>query len=301
MQSTRHGYFDLATAMIIVGSSIVVGKIVASQFPIFMALMLRFLIALPVLFWMCHRSQTLYLPPRRVLGRVFLQALFGVFLFNVLMLAGLRFTSASQSGLLASTTPALIAILGWLLLRERISRYEWGGVGLTVAGIFIINLIGGSGSRPLDGQALLGNALVLGAFTCEALFTIFRKTSQEVPPMLGALLVTCFGFLLSLPVGMIEFIQFDLRAITPQHVLVLLYSGVFVSALAYFLWFRGLENASTSAAGILTGLLPISAVVLSTLFLSEAFTLVHLLGLLMVLSAIGIITFGSKFSPQPEG
>lgn len=301
MNPTYRAYLDLAAAMTIVGSSVVVGKIVVTDFPIFMALTIRFAVALPLLVFISYHHRVLVLPPVRVLAQVFLQALTGVFLFNVLLLAGLRFTTAAQSGLLGSTTPALIAIMGWLLLRERIKCHEWLGVALSVSGIVVVNTIGVEGALTMSASTLLGNGLVLGAFACEALFTIFRRTSQVIPPLLGATWVTGFGLLLCLPVGVVQIARFDLQSITAEQIAVLLYYGVFVSALAYFLWFRGLENASTGAASILSAMLPISAVGLSAVILDEALTLAHLLGLMLVLGAFAVMTLGSNTQMKPEG
>jgi drug/metabolite transporter (DMT)-like permease len=301
MNPTYRAYLDLAAAMTIVGSSVVVGKIIVTDFPIFMALTIRFAIALPLLLFVSHRRVILALPSVRMLAQVFLQALTGVFLFNVLLLAGLRFTTAAQSGLLGSTTPALITIMGWLLLGERITRHEWLGVALSVGGIVVVNTIGVEGALTMSASTLLGNGLVLGAFVCEALFTVFRRTSQGIPPLLGATWVTGFGLLLCLPVGIVQIARFDLQSITAEQILVLLYYGVFVSALAYFLWFRGLENASTGAAGILSAMLPISAVGLSAIILGEALTLAHLLGLVLVLGAVAVMTLGSSTQMKSQG
>jgi drug/metabolite transporter (DMT)-like permease len=301
MNPTYRAYFDLAAAMTIVGSSVVVGKIVVTDFPIFMALTIRFAIALPLLLFVSHRRGILALPPIRVLVQVFLQALTGVFLFNVLLLSGLHFTTAAQSGLLGSTTPALIAIMGWLLLRERITRYEWLGVALSVGGIVVVNTIAVESALTMSASTLMGNALVLGAFACEALFTVFRRTSQDIPPLMGATWVTGFGLLLCLPVGTVQIARFDLQSITAEQILVLLYYGVFVSALAYFLWFRGLENASTGAAGILSAMLPISAVGLSAVILGEALTIAHLLGLMLVLSAVAVMTLVPGIQMKRKG
>jgi hypothetical protein len=41
MNATYRAYLDLAAAMSIIGSSVVVGKIVVTDFPIFMALLIR--------------------------------------------------------------------------------------------------------------------------------------------------------------------------------------------------------------------------------------------------------------------
>jgi drug/metabolite transporter (DMT)-like permease len=69
-----------------------------------------------------------------------------------------------------------------------------------------------------------------------------------------------------------------------------------VSALACFLWFRGLEHASMGAAGIFTAFLPISAVGLSVALLGEPLTWMHLLGLGCVLCAIAVMTYGPRLS-----
>jgi len=298
MTRPNRAYLDLAAAMTLVGSSVVVGKIVVTDFPIFMALMIRFAIALPPLLAFTHRHHTIHIPSKRLLMHMFLQALTGVFLFNLLLLAGLRLTTAAQSGLLGSTTPSLIAVLGWLLLHERVRAHEWVGIGLTAAGVLVINGIGTGEILSLNSTSLIGNLLVLGAFTCEALFTIFRKTSQDTSPLVGATWVTGFGLLLCLPIGLFQLVQFDLSTITLNQVLVLLYYGLFVSALAYVLWFRGLEHTSTSAAGILSGVMPISAVILSAVILSEPITHAHLIGLVLVLSAIGLMSLAPQLPDQ---
>ncbi len=294
MKPIYRAYLDLSSAMIIVGSSVVIGKIITEQFPIFMALMIRFAVALPLLILFSYRKHTIYIPSQRILTQVFLQALTGVFLFNVLLLIGLRFTSASQSGLITSVTPAIIAILGWFFLHERLSRYEWGGVLLCVAGVVVINMIGSVDTVNLNINSLIGNLFVLGAVTCEALFTIFRKTSKDLSAIVGAMWVTLFGLLLCLPFGIYQMLHFDLSSITLEQIGVLLYYGVFVSAVAYVLWFRGLDVAPVSVAGVLSGVLPISVIVLSALFLGEPITVYHLIGLGLVIGGIVLMALTSS-------
>jgi drug/metabolite transporter (DMT)-like permease len=283
-------YLDLAAAMSIVGSSVVVGKMITSQIPIFMALTIRFLIAVPILIALSYRNRSLHIPSKKMLVRVFLQSLTGVFLSNVLLLFGLQYTSASESGLLISTLPAMIAIIGWVILREPLSRYEWGGVVLSGLGVLVINMIGATANPSWTRTNLLGNGLVFGAVICEALFTIFRKTSAELPALLGATWVTGFSLLLCLPIGMVQMFNYDWHSITSIQIAALVYYGVFVSVVGYFLWFRGVEDASVGVAGIFSGIVPVSAVVLSTVVLGEPFTSGHMLGLVLVLSAICILS-----------
>jgi drug/metabolite transporter (DMT)-like permease len=63
-----------------------------------------------------------------------------------------------------------------------------------------------------------------------------------------------------------------------------------VTALAYILWFSGVEKVPASTAAVFTGVLPISTVILSALLLGEQSTVAHLAGLACVLGGIGMIT-----------
>lgn len=284
-------YLELTAAMVIVGSSVVVGKQVSSTFPTFLALLIRFMIGLPLLLFLIRRQGNFQLPSRSAMGAIFLQALTGVFLFNVLMLFGLRYITAMQSGLIYSTGPAVIAVLGLGLLRERLSGREWLGVVVSVAGIMLVSLLAPGDAEGQSSGAWFGILLAMGAVICEALFTIFRKMGADhVPPISNALLVTLFAWVLCLPVGLYQATQFDFSAVALSNYGILAYYGIFVTVIAYYFWFSGISKVPTGVAGVFTGIMPISTVVLSALLLHESFTRYHLLGLALVLAGIGCIT-----------
>ncbi len=71
---------------------------------------------------------------RRVSGRVTLGAGLALALHFACWIASLRFTSVAVSVLLLSTSPVLVALLSYVLYRERLSRLGMAGVALTVLG-----------------------------------------------------------------------------------------------------------------------------------------------------------------------
>jgi drug/metabolite transporter (DMT)-like permease len=105
--------------MLIVGSIVVVSKVITATFPVFLAAALRFAIAsavlLPVLLKTAHGVPSLRKKDACVL---FLQAFAGNFLFSILLLYGLKLTSASESGIILGTVPVVIGLISFLLLRE---------------------------------------------------------------------------------------------------------------------------------------------------------------------------------------
>ncbi len=89
----------------------------------------------------------------------------GVFLalhFTV-FLTSLEYTSVLNTHVLNATTPFFAALLGWVLLRERVRRLVIVGMVLALVGVFIVASGGASGDPPRDAVPLLGNSLAVGA------------------------------------------------------------------------------------------------------------------------------------------
>ena len=283
-------YFDLCAAMVIVGSSAVSGKLVIAELPVFLAMGIRFLIAslaaMAVLKW---REGALL--PRLTLRSwlVFLaQACCGVLIFNALLLWGLKYTSAAHAGLITATTPACMGLMAWAFLRERPGWRTVLGILAAVAGVAVLNLaeVGGSSLESGD-NPLFGNLLVLGAVVGESAFLLLRKgIRQAVSPLGAATAVSLAGLVLFLPGAAVQSIGFDFAAISGPVWGVLVYYGLCVSVLAYLFWFRGIVQVSGQVAGVFTGVMPVSALVLSALVLGEPLGWEHLAGLGLVLAAI---------------
>lgn len=286
-------YLELSAAMVIVGSSVVVGKLITASFPVFLASTARLILALPILLMLVRERlhEEVQLLQWRDWIMVFLQAFTGVFLFNALLLYALDYTTAIESGIITSLTPALIGIISWLFLREKITLWIGTGIILSMCGVLVINILDTNADTVGGTNPLLGNLLVFGAVVGEALFTIFRKaTANTVSPLLSSTLVTVFGLVLFLPVGLIEAVSFDFRSATWIDYGVLIYSGIALNVLAYILWFGGVGKVPASTAAAFTGILPISAILLSAVILGEKITAPHLLGLMSVVGGIAFIT-----------
>jgi drug/metabolite transporter (DMT)-like permease len=296
MSTRMIAYCELTLAMMIVGSSVVVGKVITAHFPVFMVSMLRLAVGLPVLLLLTHRAggSAASIRKRDYLA-LFLQALTGIVLFNVLLLYALHYTTATNSGIITSMTPAVIGIISWLCLHERLSWKAGAGIALSVCGVLAINVLGAATHADHGSAPLLGSLLAFGAVVGEALFTIFRKlTADRLSSLRSATLVTIFGLVIFAPVGLYQASSFDFGQVSAQDLILLLYYGVGVTALAYLLWFSGVEKVPASTAAVFTGVLPVSTVILSAIFLGEHSSSAHLVGLACVLGGIGLITHGGS-------
>jgi len=207
----------LALAMLLVGSSVVSARFIVDSFPIMVALGIRqSAAAVIMLVIVLAVDEGVPRVSRRVHGIVILQTVTGVVLFNILLMIGVSQTTASASGIITSTVPAMIAIFS-RVLGERITRLTMWGIGLAMAGVLIANLAvagetGNDAPRPV-----LGGILVLGAVACEALFTIFGKAlTGTMSPIANCYLVCLYGMLVFLPFAIWQAPGFDVHEVAAR-------------------------------------------------------------------------------------
>ncbi|EWH09923.1 MULTISPECIES: DMT family transporter [Cellulophaga] len=293
-KNNKTAYLQLFFAMVIVGSTIVVSKLIADSFPTFFGTSLTLIVALIGItpFYLHQNKKNKVKPAINDWKYLVLQSLTGVVMFRVLSFYGLKMTSPVDAGIITSTAPAIIALIAMFLLKERISRNMWIGIVFAILGVCIINLFTEAHSTSEGvNDRILGNLIIILAVVCEALFTIFRKKTPNIPAMHGSFHIIWIGLLLSIPFAFIDIDYSALRNYSFKDFLPILYYGIFGSVIAFILWFDGVSKVSASVAGLFTGIMPVSAVILSFLFLNENIHWYHIVGITLVL--LGIY-YGSK-------
>ncbi|WP_337980252.1 DMT family transporter [Lysinibacillus sp. JNUCC-52] len=278
---------NISLAMSIVGSSVVAGKLIVQSFPVFLASELRFLVATIILVPILLIAEGMPSIRKKDYLLLFLQALSGVFLFNIFMLFGLTQTTATEAGLITSTVPACTGLLSFFLLKEKLTKNIVLGICIAMMGITTIHAPGMFGISNTPHISVVGNLLVFGAIMCESLFIIVGKfISRRVSALAISTIVSCFGTILFLPFALYESRQFAYEKVSFAEWGIILYFGIVVTVIAFILMHLGIAKVSASMAGILTGFLPISSIALSSLLLGEAITSVQLIGCVLVLVAI---------------
>ena len=292
---------NLTLAMIIVGSSVVFGKLITREFPVFLASCIRFAIASAVMVPLLIRMDgAMVMPSRKDLVRLIGMAFCGQFVFTALVLMGLRYTSAIEAGIITSTSPAMMAVVAFLLFRERPTAVQLVAVLLAVGGVISVNGLTGSGLS-LDHMA--GNLMMVGAVTGEAVFLLMRKT---ISPAISNMMLTGYlciaGGVMFFPFAVYQGIGFDFDSVSAGAWWAMLYFGAVFTVLAYLFWFRGVSRVSGATAGLFSAVMPVSGVVLSCVFLKEVFTLSHGIGMAMVISGIVMTALTSDRSAgKPAG
>ncbi len=294
-------YGALALSMALVGSYVALSKPLVAVFPVFLLAWLRFGIGgLAMWRWLRKPADE---PPidRRTRALLFLESFLGNFLFSICMLFGVRLTTAVAAGVVMSAIPAVVAILSWLFLRERIGRRTAAAIACAAVGIGLFSLqkvAPGAGAAPEERfwglpLAVWGNLLVFAAVVCEASYVVIgKRLTDGLGPKRISAIINLWGLALVTPMGLWAAWHFDFGQVNFSLWALLLFYGLAASVWTVWLWMTGLKTVPASRAGVFTVMLPVSAAAIGVLFMGERLTGLQLL-------AFGIALLGLVLATLP--
>lgn len=294
--------------MSLVGSYVALSKPLVAAIPVFLLAWMRFGIGgLAMLHWLRKPFSELAMT-RQTKQLLFLESFLGNFLFSICMLFGVSMTSAVSAGVIMAAIPAVVAVLSWAFLRERVSLRVWGAVACAAGGIALL-AFSKPAQAPGGGAApghWLGNLLVFGAVLCEASYAVIgKKLTGALAPRRITSLINAWGFALVTPFGLYQALDFDVSSVQPSIWMLLLFYSLAASVWTVWLWMTGLKVVPASQGGVFTVMLPVAAAMVGVLVLGEAFTGVQALAFILALAGVVLATLPSnernRPPPAPQG
>lgn len=288
----RFPLLSMCLAMLLVGATAPLGEVALRGMGLPQVLAVRLALAWAVLRALSPGSGAVPRLEPRHWAVLALQALCGVVIFNACLWLGMEGGGAAAAGVFTSATPAVMVLLGVILFRDRPGLRALGGVVLCVAGVlaardaFGIGASSGPSLGPVSGAAWSpsgSDALLLAAVAGESVFLLALKWLPAwLTPLEAARRITMLGFFMVLPWALWNFDAAGALDAGAGAWLAVAALGVLVTAGGYVLWFRGVGSASASQAAVITGLMPVSAVLSSWLLTGAAPTSGQALGCLAV-------------------
>ncbi len=234
---------------------------------------------------------------RRELGLCLLSGLFLAIHFGT-WISSLEYTSVASSAALVTTNPLWVGLASAVLLRERPAPAALAGIALTVAGSVLIFAADFGGSETTATNPLLGNALALvGAISASGYLLVGRALRARISltayvwlaymvaaMLLGAAVAASGTALAALSGPAWGFMA--LLAIGPQ-----------LAGHTAFNWAVRRLTATFVAIAILGE--PVGAAILAWFFFEEGFTMLQLIGFVLLLAGIFGAARGEKVS-APE-
>ncbi|WP_448646245.1 DMT family transporter [Pseudomonas mohnii] len=228
--------------------------------------------------WRLRRQVRPHLPKLLLLG------LLGMSLYQSLAYFAAHTVTATSMGLILATMPLLTVLLAFPVLNARPTPMLLIGALISFAGLAWLLAAGDLPSLWQQGVGK-GELMMLLASLSYALYCVLVKRWQIPLPTWESLYVQILcGTLLLIP----PFLLAPSIALTARNIPLVLFAGLFASALAPGLWMRGLQNLGAEKTAVLMNLVPLFTAILAIGLLGETLHLYHAAGGGLILLGIGL-------------
>jgi drug/metabolite transporter (DMT)-like permease len=218
--------------------------------------------------------------------RLLLLGLLGNVVYQLAFIFGIDRTLAGNASLLLATSPVWVILLSAARGHERLTLLVGMGAILTLVGMVLVVL--GSGQEVgLGTTTLVGDGLMALAAVLWATYTV---GSSQLVRKYGPIRVTTWTLWVGTPMlVLLAAPTLTETAWTAVPLVVwggVVFSGLFALAIAYLLWYRGVQRIGNSRTAVYSNLVPVTALITAWIWLGEVPTAAQLSGAAVILGGI---------------
>ena len=265
--------------------------------PVTITICRYFLLGLLVLVIALWREGRAAVPPAHLWPQLALMGAFAVPANNLFQFMGLQQTTVTNCTLISALTPALTALLSFVLVHERLRRLAWAGIVLSFAGTASI-ITHGSLEVLLHLQLNTGDLLCLCS---QAAWGAYSLLGVRVMRHLSPLAVTGWGGLIGSVMTLLYGVlthQFEPTPLAFFPMLsfgyILLLGGVYCMVA----WNYSTPIVGASIAAIFLNIMPLVGVISGVFILGEPFELAEAVGAVFILSGVFLTTHAEEIEAR---
>lgn len=295
-------YFMLIISTSTWGSAFIAGKFAIQSFEPATVAFFRFLgaslILVPVMYF---RKEKIPKPTKKDWLLFMCLGLTGITFYNIFFFMASKHAPVIKSSLFIAANPVLIIILATVFLKEAISKNQVIGLIVALTGVSIIITEGDLSVFFTMGFELI-DVVLLGAVVCWALYSVIgrvvlRKYSALVSTTYGIV----FGTLFLFPFAYMETSLETIVNSSYTSWIAIAHMSIFVTVISFVMYYYGIQQIGAARASIFINFMPISAVIMATVFLQEAFTFSYVIGAAFVLSGVTLSTYKGRITLNSKG
>ncbi len=222
---------------------------------------------------------------RKHFGKLALLAVSGFSAYNAITYYALQYTTAINGLLMQSSAPLFVALWSFLLLGERLTLRQAGGICLSLTGVLVI-ISRGSLAVLLGIGFNYGDPFFLLALLIYGYYMAAFRNRPTMHPVSFLAVGIGLGTLFLTPGMAWEIAQGKTFALDVRNMASFGYLWVFPSLIGYLFLNRGVELIGANRAAPFVHLVPVFGSVMAVAFLGERFELYHAIGYALVFAGI---------------
>ncbi len=189
---------------------------------------------------------------------------------------GLLFVSPSRSAFLTGLYVVMVPFADRVVYRTRVSALDWAAS--VIAGLGMASLMGG-----LDARPTVGDVLTLLCAVCFAFHVVLSARWSREQPAVGLAAVQ----VLFVAVGAAIPAAFMTRPnVTPELAMVILFTALVTTALAFIALMWGQARVSATEAAVILAFEPVAAAITSIVFYGERMSIGFMAGGMLIVIAM---------------
>ncbi|KAN0037365.1 hypothetical protein ACTFIV_002710 [Dictyostelium citrinum] len=278
----------------------IVAKLAMDSVPPFVFLMLRLVIATPLLWLMAiilSPDTVFKLPSKKEFILLSISGIFSVTINQSLFLYGLYLSGATNAAIVQPLTPVFSAIFAVLLKFERKTKLKFIGVAIAVIGaVLMVDFTHLKSNDSSTKNILFGNLCFLGNTLAYAIFLLSQKPLIDdggmsaskcmawsftigTPPVIGIALIIAKSEVSS-----------QVASISLFSWLAIIYCAIFATAYAFFASSWAVAKSDSTTVSVYLTVEPLLTGVLAYIFLKdELLTPLNIVGGIVILVGVGAV------------
>ncbi len=283
-------YLEALFAVVVWGASFIATKIAVGQISPISVVWIRFAMGIPILFAVVLARKQFALPKRNEWWYFALLGFLGISFHQWLQSNGLITAQATTTAWIVATTPAFIAVLGWLVLKEKLNLIQSLGIVLAMLGVLVVVSKGNFDGLAIGQFGTIGDFLILISAVNWAVFSILsRRGLQTHPSTRLTFWVMTIGWLITSVAFFAQGKIIEITVLDSRGWWSMIFLGIFTTGFAYIAWFDALAQLPAAQTGAFLFLEPPSSMVVAAIVLNESVTWASILGGAVILIGVWLV------------
>lgn len=293
MNEVRKGMLAATATYTIFGLSFLFSKVALNITDPIILLWARFTLTYILLNLMLFtRISKISLRSKSLLGPILL-GVFQPVLYFILENYGLKYTTTSFTGMIASISPVFTALLGAMLLKERPNAKQWLCITVSILGVLMVSLKSTGGAN-----TPIGCICLVGAYLASSFYTLLsRRMSKDYTAFELTYIMFTVGFVFFTGWSFVQYrgaaLPMMIDALSHREFTVaVVYLGVLSSVVAFTLMNYALARLPVARSAIFSSIATIVSLLAGVIVMHDEFTWISAVSFVLILfGVIGVNRF----------